>query len=398
MDFETATPPAIAQSECVDDRVGSRLFFTRGAGEIGNFKASGDRVARSTQPHGIRRNGRLLPVATGASCLALLVYGLSLSFGDRRSAGQTYHFILPPAKSAAAVEALPPPDLLKPLSPEEASKENSERPFVNRPDTQANRFLLKTDAEDRARALTCLAQAVYYEAAGESADGQRAVAQVVLNRVHHPGFPSTICGVVYEGSDRATGCQFSFTCDGSMQNIPAKWLWARSKLIAEQALTGRVFAPVGHATHYHADYILPYWADSLDKSVQIGRHIFYRLRSSLGDTRAFSQKYGGTEPPVREPGAALVNPQSEETQQLANALTGDGTQNSTAKSEKSLAMPRSPLLADSKIGTLLADGGNSSSRLVRPKTAVQCSNLNDRRQVSALKADDMRASLDAPNC
>ena len=166
----------------------------------------------------------------------------------------------------------------------------------------ASRFVLRTDAENWDRALTCLAQAVYYEAASEGADGGRAVAQVVLNRVHHPGFPSTVCGVVYEGSDRSTGCQLSFTCDGSMQRIPIASLWTRSKQIAEDALKGRVFAPVGHATHYHADYVLPYWADTLDKSAQVGRHIFYRLRSSLGDARGFSQRYSGTEPPFRVPG------------------------------------------------------------------------------------------------
>ncbi|MFN5901342.1 MAG: cell wall hydrolase, partial [Novosphingobium sp.] len=69
---------------------------------------------------------------------------------------------------------------------------------------------------DRSRALQCLAAAVYYEARSESDVGQRAVAQVVLNRVAHPSYPNTVCGVVYQGSERTTGCQFSFTCDGSL--------------------------------------------------------------------------------------------------------------------------------------------------------------------------------------
>jgi hypothetical protein len=93
-----------------------------------------------------------------------------------------------------------------------------------------------------------------------------------------------------------------------MQRIPVPSLWNRSREIAQQALAGHVFAPIGHATHYHADYVLPYWADSLDKSVQIGRHIFYRLRNSLGDSRSFFQRYGGTEPEVRQPGATVVIP------------------------------------------------------------------------------------------
>jgi spore germination cell wall hydrolase CwlJ-like protein len=110
---------------------------------------------------------------------------------------------------------------------------------------------------DLDRALTCLTQAVYYEAASEGVDGGRAVAQVVLNRMRHPGYPASVCGVVYQGADRPTGCQFTFTCDGSLLRAPVQALWARSRKIAEEALKGRVFATVGHATHYHADYVLP---------------------------------------------------------------------------------------------------------------------------------------------
>ena len=157
-------------------------------------------------------------------------------------------------------------------------------------------FKLKADAVSRDRALECLTQAVYYEAASEGADGGRAVAQVVLNRMRHPAYPSTVCGVVYQGSERPIGCQFTFTCDGSLARMPVQSLWKQSQKIAEQALAGKVFAPVGHATHYHADYVLPYWADSLDKSIQIGRHIFYRLKSGLGASSAFRQRYGGVEP------------------------------------------------------------------------------------------------------
>src|SRR5206468_3935199 len=147
----------------------------------------------------------------------------------------------------------PPPNLLKPVSPDEALKENAERPFVARSDSPATHFVLKAQGEDRERAVTCLTQAIYYEAASEGVDGGRAVAQVILNRMRHPGFPASVCGVVYEGSDRGTGCQFTFTCDGSLLRPHVDSLWTRSRKIAEQALAGNVFAPVGHATHYHAD-------------------------------------------------------------------------------------------------------------------------------------------------
>jgi len=238
--------------------------------------------------------------------LALAVRPLSSSLSERQSRAEV-------ARRASIISQplppnRPPPNLLRPLSPDQAAKENATRPFVNRPDTPASRFVLRTDADDRERALTCLAQAIYYEAAGEGVDGGRAVAQVVLNRMHHPGFPASVCGVVYQGSDRPTGCQFTFTCDGSLLRTPVASLWARSRKIAEDALAGHVFAPVGHATHYHAEYVLPYWADSLDKTVQIGRHIFYRLRSVFGDSRSFFQHYAGSEPPVSKPGAALVLP------------------------------------------------------------------------------------------
>jgi len=150
--------------------------------------------------------------------------------------------------------------------------------------------------EDRARALDCLATAIYYEARSEPEEGQRAVAQVVLNRVRHPAYPSTVCGVVFQGSHRRTGCQFSFTCDGSMRagrRQPIAWL--RARRYAADALAGHVFAPVGNATHYHTTAILPYWAKHLRKSAIVGAHIFYRWAGSAGEASAFHQRYGGLE-------------------------------------------------------------------------------------------------------
>src|SRR5207248_2032105 len=151
----------------------------------------------------------------------------------------------------------------------------------------------------------------------------RAVAQVVLNRMRHPGYPSSVCGVIYQGADHPTGCQFTFACDGSLLRPPVEALWTRSRKIAEEALAGHVFAPIGHATSYHADYVLPYWADSLDKTVQIGRHIFYRLRGSLGERNSFLQHYSGIEPLLPQPHANVVLPESSETEELAKALISD---------------------------------------------------------------------------
>lgn len=158
-------------------------------------------------------------------------------------------------------------------------------------------FMLAGSGLDRARALHCLAQAVYYEAASESDAGQRAVAQVVLNRVAHPAWPDSVCGVVFEGSSRASGCQFTFTCDGSMARAPSTAGWDRARRIALRALAGEVYAPIGLATHYHTNWVNPYWAASLDQVATIGAHRFYRWRGNAGNPAAFTASYAGHERP-----------------------------------------------------------------------------------------------------
>jgi len=149
---------------------------------------------------------------------------------------------------------------------------------------------------DRALAQHCLTLAIYYEAAAEPDAGQRAVAQVVLNRVAHPTYPDTVCGVVFQGSERRTGCQFSFTCDGSLARRPARMWRDRAAAVARAALAGAVYAPVGLATHYHTVQIHPYWADSLHHVGTIGAHRFYRWRGAAGLRQAFSEAYRGGEP------------------------------------------------------------------------------------------------------
>jgi hypothetical protein len=137
--------------------------------------------------------------------------------------------------------------------------------------------------------------AIYYEAAREPDEGQRAVAQVVLNRVAHPAFPKTVCGVVYQGSERP-GCQFSFACDGSLARVPMAAYWARARRVAEAALAGYVYAPVGLATHYHTSAVHPGWADAMNFVGTIGAHRFYRWNGSAGSPRAFNAVYAGGEP------------------------------------------------------------------------------------------------------
>lgn len=124
--------------------------------------------------------------------------------------------------------------------------------------------------------LTCLAQAIYFEARSESTEGQEAVAQVVINRSRHPNYPPTVCGVVFEGYERSTGCQFSFVCDGSLREPDDYAAWDRARAIAKQALAGFVYKPVVEATHYHASWMTPYWEAHMTRIRQIGGHVFFR--------------------------------------------------------------------------------------------------------------------------
>jgi hypothetical protein len=151
-------------------------------------------------------------------------------------------------------------------------------------------------ADDASRALDCLTAAVYYEARSESDDGQRAVAQVVLNRVRNPAFPGSVCGVVYQGSYRSTGCQFSFTCDGSLAHRREPGSWEHARQIAAAALAGEVYAPIGASMYYHTTAVHPYWEDSLTPVTTIGAHIFYRWSNALDNSFEFRQRYAGIEP------------------------------------------------------------------------------------------------------
>jgi spore germination cell wall hydrolase CwlJ-like protein len=188
------------------------------------------------------------------------------------------------------------PDLgLDTTQVETAEEINALRAFSKLPIRPMRPFVLHADGQDASRALKCLAEAVYYESAREPQLGQEAVAQVVLNRVRHPAYPKSVCGVVYQGSARSTGCQFSFTCDGSLRYAPEPGLWRRAQDVARRALAGHVNKTVGSATHYHAEYVAPYWAPTLVKMKQVGLHIFYRWTGPWGEPPAFTGRYAGGE-------------------------------------------------------------------------------------------------------
>ena len=205
----------------------------------------------------------------------------------------------PPIVNGVAVTDISEPLTFQKLAPKDAYAFNASVPVSTEPMRPSAAFAISTAAgTDGARALDCLTAAVYYEAASESLDGQRAVAQVVLNRMRHPAFPHSVCGVVFSGSTRQTGCQFTFTCDGSLARKPNARGWARARIIAQAALSGQVYAGVGQATHYHTLWVAPYWSPSLVKVANIGAHTFYRWKGVTGSPAAFNSPYAGVEPLV----------------------------------------------------------------------------------------------------
>lgn len=128
-----------------------------------------------------------------------------------------------------------------------------------------------------ARDQACLAQAIYYEARSETQRGQVAVAEVVMNRVRSRAYPNSVCAVVYQGSHRTTGCQFTFTCDGSLNRRPYGRAWERSQRVASAVLMGYTRPVTNRATHYHTHAVNPIWNSGLVQTTSIGSHVFYRF-------------------------------------------------------------------------------------------------------------------------
>jgi spore germination cell wall hydrolase CwlJ-like protein len=213
------------------------------------------------------------------------------------------------------------------LSFDEARRLNALIPATPTAGPPARPFVLHASAEDSERAHRCLAQAVYYEAATEPDQGQAAVAQAVLNRLRDPNFPKSVCGVVFQGSQLPTGCQFSFTCDGSLARQPSADGWARAMAVAKRALNGFVEPSVGWATHYHAVYVWPYWAPTLVKLNQVGSQIFYRWSGMAGTPQAFTGRYAGGEANLTAAVLQSVDPRTQLLQPVAGATSGTHTVN-----------------------------------------------------------------------
>lgn len=207
----------------------------------------------------------------------------------------------------AAVDAAFDPASLSPFAQGDAGAFVPPSQFATGPAASPYVFQGRTPT-DNLRALMCLTAAIYYEAANEPDDGQRAVAQVVINRVRHPAYPNTVCDVVYQGTERNdTLCQFTFGCDGALARKPMAAPWLRARRVAAAALSGSVFAPVGLATNYHTLAVSPTWGRTLTPTGIFGAHIFYRLPGGAGEPRSFHANYSGREP-VPGPRAKLPLP------------------------------------------------------------------------------------------
>jgi len=124
--------------------------------------------------------------------------------------------------------------------------------------------------------LRCLAEAIYFEARGESLKGQYAVGEVIINRMISTSFPNSICGVVSEGSGRLNACQFSYNCDGKLEIIVEKKIYNRISKLSLILLEPSARVLTDGATFYHAKAVNPSWAKKFTKTYEIGQHIFYK--------------------------------------------------------------------------------------------------------------------------
>jgi len=282
---------------------------------------------------------RWLAIAlVAAAALALVLHAPFSPFGADTETPSRAPDPLPPIAQLQARPETLVDQRLAPLTPAEARRRNAAVPFADLRPLPARPFKFAGSPLDRARATDCLALAAMAEAGGSDA-GQRAVIQVILNRVRHPAFARTICGAVFTGSQRPTGCQFTFTCDGALRRGHGDSAWTEARRRAREALDGGVYAPVGLATHYHTDWVYPYWSSELEKLARVETHLFFRWSGYWGSRQALVARYVGDEPAV----AALADLASH-APEAANSGTAvapnDGTAGANAAGDVIVRHPK----------------------------------------------------------
>ena len=175
------------------------------------------------------------------------------------------------------------------------------------------------------REHNCLSEAIYYEARGETQQGQVAVAEVIMNRVHSPFYPKSICAVVYQGSDRDTGCQFTFTCDGSLAAHPRGRAWIQAQHLATAVMSGYTRPITQHATHYHTNAVNPGWSTMLIETTTIGSHVFYRMPNAAERAELTDAAVHRRAPAVSPQEAPLIPPADQAAADAAAAADEDAT-------------------------------------------------------------------------
>ncbi len=258
--------------------------------DTGLFEVKGHRLPGETVRFGI--GGDIESYAVGAVGIAAdastkirfleadadMAAGLSASFGGAPAAiftpesprrDDTSHEILNYYDSLAAGRAKVGQDKADEI-------EQMVLQAAQRPGRAENRMKRK-GAE---RELHCLTEAIYYEARGESIEGQIAVAEVIINRVDSKRYPDSVCGVVSQGEERLNSCQFSYKCDGEPERMSDKNARHRARDVAILILKGERRSLTDRATHYHATYVNPYWSKKLKKTAQHGTHVFYRYKGT----------------------------------------------------------------------------------------------------------------------
>lgn len=256
----------------------------------------GDQTAR---PGGRDWTGWLFVLIAVAAVVAVL-YASNVT----SSSGPRHAHARPVAPPADIVPEVAPMELA-PVTEDDARAQNAEIALITKGFVAARPFVYAGGGDAKARARDCLAAAMIYEA-GDDAKGQQAVGQVVINRARHPAFPKSICGVVFQGSERTTGCQFTFTCDGALNRRYSDAAWQRARNNADMMLSGGTYPPVGLATHYHTDWVRPYWSDSLEKIAIVDTHLFFRWPGYWGTPGAFRGAVSGSDGPVAK--LAAISP------------------------------------------------------------------------------------------
>jgi spore germination cell wall hydrolase CwlJ-like protein len=131
-------------------------------------------------------------------------------------------------------------------------------------------------------AITCLSRTIYWEARGEEVAGMEAIANVVMNRLGHKGFPNTICEVVRQGSEQGS-CQFSWWCDGRSDEAQEDTSYEIAKEIARKALNRQLKDRTDGALYFHQQKVNPTWSTEYIKTVEVGAHVFYKPRGDASN-------------------------------------------------------------------------------------------------------------------